>query len=54
MDMAMKVDELNMEPRELTLNELEEISAGFGWILLGALSVVAGYAFGAWLHTKLK
>ena len=37
---AMKMEELNMEPRELSLNELDEASGGFIWIA----AVVGGFA----------
>jgi hypothetical protein len=42
MEMAMKVEELNMEPRELTLDELDDASGGFIWIA----AVVGGFAVG--------
>jgi lactobin A/cerein 7B family class IIb bacteriocin len=56
MELAMKMDELNMEPRELTISELEEVSAGIWMIALGigiwSVGFVAGFAFGRWLAQR--
>jgi hypothetical protein len=58
MEIAFEVEDLNMEPRELTLGELDDASAGFGWILVGAAlgtaAFTAGYAFGQWLRRRLN
>ena len=42
MDAMMKNEELNMEPRELSIEELDETSGGFLWIA----AVVGGFAAG--------
>ena len=42
MDAMMKTEELNMEPRELSIEELEQTSGGFIWIA----AVVGGFAAG--------
>ena len=58
MEMAMNLEELNMnmEPRELTLSELDEVSAGIWMIALGigiwSVGFVAGFAFGTWLRNR--
>ena len=49
----MKVEELNMEPRELTLDELDDASACFGLLLVGLAGFAAGYEFGRWLRQRL-
>ncbi len=58
MEMAMKVEELNLEPRELTLSELDEASGGFIQFALGILvgAVVCGGAvlLTDWIRTKLR
>jgi hypothetical protein len=46
MEMAMKVAELSMEPRELTIEELDEASAGLFFLGLAAgigLGIVIGW-----------
>ena len=55
MDTAMKVEELNMEPRELTLAELDDASGGVGpLVVIGAFAAYsAGMIFGRWLARKL-
>jgi hypothetical protein len=40
--METKMEAFNMEPRELTIDELDETSGGFLWIA----AVVAGFAAG--------
>ena len=42
MQMEMKMEELNMEPRELSIDELDDASGGFLWIA----AVVGGFAVG--------
>jgi hypothetical protein len=45
MELAMKVEELNMEPRELTIEELDEASAGL-FFLGFAAGIGAGIVIG--------
>jgi lactobin A/cerein 7B family class IIb bacteriocin len=57
MEMAMKVEELNMEPHELTLDELDHASGGILPVIVGALAVytvgfVGGLFFGRWLANR--
>jgi hypothetical protein len=55
MDMAMNVEELNMEPRELTIDELDDAAGGFIVPLcIGAFIVgfSAGLAFGRYLAQR--
>jgi len=57
MEMAMKVEELNMEPRELALNELDDVSAGILPLIVGAFAVysvgfMGGLFFGRWLANR--
>ena len=57
MDMAMKMEELNMEPRELALDELDEVSAGILPLIVGAFAVYSigfagGLLFGRWLANR--
>jgi hypothetical protein len=47
MEMAMKADELNMEPRELTLDELDEAAGGFLPLFVGAF--IVGFSGGLWV-----
>ncbi len=43
MEMAKKVEELNMEPRELSIDELDNASGGLAWIPLVVVGLfVAG------------
>ncbi|MBR0756516.1 hypothetical protein JQ604_30425 [Bradyrhizobium jicamae] len=46
MEMDMKMDELNMKPHELSLDELDNTSGGFIWIA----AVVGGFAAGTALR----
>jgi hypothetical protein len=52
---AMKMDELNMGSRELTIDELDRASGGVIAVplMLGLAVVGAGFCLGAWLRTKL-
>jgi lactobin A/cerein 7B family class IIb bacteriocin len=57
MEMAMKAEELNMEPHELTLDELDNASGGILPVIVGALAVytvgfVGGLFFGRWLANR--
>ena len=57
MEMAMKVEELNMEPRELTLDEMDGASGGILPIVVGAIAIynvgfVGGMFFGRWLRNR--
>jgi hypothetical protein len=51
MEMAKKVEELNMEPRELTLDELDDASGGFLALYVAAFGV--GFSIGLWIGRKL-
>lgn len=54
MEMAQKMEELNMEPRELTIDELDKTSGGVPLELMLGIAVVGGaFCLGAWLRTKL-
>jgi hypothetical protein len=59
METAMKVEELNMEPRELTLAELDDASGGVIPLIVGAFAVysvgvIGGLFFGRWLARRLN
>ena len=59
METAMKVEELNMEPRELTLGELDNASGGIVPLIVGAFAVysvgvIGGLFFGRWLARRLN
>ena len=50
---AMKAEKLNMEPRELSIDELDNASGGFAWIPLVVVGLfVAGIIHKAVTHTK--
>ena len=50
---AMKVEELNTEPRELSIGELDNASGGFMWIPVVTVALfVAGMIHKAITHTK--
>jgi len=46
---AMNVEKLNMEPRELSIDELDNASGGFAWIPL----VVVGLFVAGILHRMI-
>ena len=49
---AMKVEKLNMEPRELSIDELDNASGGFMWIPIVTVGLfVAGIVYRAVTHT---
>jgi hypothetical protein len=49
---AMKAEELNMEPRELSIDELDNASGGFIWIPLVVVGLfVSGIVYRAVTHT---
>ncbi len=53
MEMAVKVEELNMEPRELSIDELDDASGGFAWIPLVVVGLfLAGTMYRAFTHMK--
>ena len=57
MDMTMNKDELNLEPHELSIDQLDEVSAGFVWILAVAGGFAAGVLIRAgfdWVAHKLN
>jgi lactobin A/cerein 7B family class IIb bacteriocin len=59
METAMKVEELNMEPRELTPAELDDASGGIVPLIVGAFAVYSvgfagGLLFGRWLAHRLN
>ena len=50
---ALKVEELSAEPRELSIDELDNASGGFAWIPLVVVGLfVAGIIHKAVTHTK--
>jgi hypothetical protein len=55
METALKIEELNVEPRELTIDELDNASGGvIAFPLMLGLAVIGGsFCLGAWLRTKL-
>jgi len=49
---AMKVEKLNMEPRELSIDELDNASGGFMWIPIVTVGLfVAGIVYRAVTRT---
>ena len=52
MEMAMKVEELNMEPHELTLDELDDASGGF-IVALCAGAFIVGFSIGLWIGRQI-
>jgi hypothetical protein len=49
---AMKVEELDMEPRELSIDELDNASGGFIWIPIVCVGLfVSGIVYRAVTHT---
>jgi hypothetical protein len=57
MELAMKMEELNLEPRELTINELDEASGGFAFalgIVVGALVCGGAYLLTEYIKTRLR
>jgi hypothetical protein len=55
MEMALKKEELNMEPRELSLSELDEASGGVIAVplMLGIAVFGSFFCLGAWIRSKL-
>ena len=54
METALKLQELTMEPRELTINELDDASGGVPLeLMIGIAWVGAWFCVGAYLRTKL-
>jgi hypothetical protein len=52
MEMALKAEELNMEPRELTLDEMDDASGGFIVPLcIGAF--IVGFSAGLWIGRQI-
>ena len=52
MEMAMKAEESNMEPRELSIDELDDASGGLIWIPLVVVGLfVSGIVYRAVTHT---
>jgi hypothetical protein len=56
MEMAMKLEELNVEPRELTIDELNEAAGGFilafaAGILVGAVVCAAAALITDWIRS---
>ena len=53
--MELKMEERNLEPRELTIDELDNASGGvIAFPLMLGIAVVGGaFCLGAWLRTKL-
>jgi hypothetical protein len=53
--METKMEELNMEPRELTLDELNDASGGvIALPLMLGIAVVGGaFCLGAWIRSKI-
>jgi hypothetical protein len=50
---AMQVEELNTEPRELSIDQLDNASGGFMWIPVVTVALfVAGMIHKAVTHTK--
>lgn len=47
MDMTMNKEELNIEPRELSIEELDEANGGFLWIAAVVIGFAAGVAIRA-------
>ena len=57
MEMAIEVEDLNMEARELSLGELDNVSAGVIPIIAFVaynVGLAAGFAFGRWLRSRLN
>jgi hypothetical protein len=54
-EMELKMEELNIEPRELTLDELDNASGGVIAfpLMLGIAVVGSAFCLGVWLRTKL-
>jgi len=55
MEIALKKEELNMEPRELSLNELDQASGGVVAlpVMLGIAVFGSFFCLGAWIRSKL-
>jgi len=55
MEMAQKMEELNMESRELTIDELDNASGGVIAVPLMLRIAVFGsfFCLGAWIRSKL-
>lgn len=55
MEMTLKKEELNMEPRELSLSELDEASGGVIAVplMLGIAVFGSFFCLGAWIRSKL-
>ena len=55
MEIALKKQELNMEPRELSLSELDEASGGVIAVplMLGIAVFGSFFCLGAWIRSKL-
>jgi lactobin A/cerein 7B family class IIb bacteriocin len=51
METAIKMQELNMEPHELTLDELDDASGGFLPLFIGAF--IVGFSGGLWVGRAL-
>jgi hypothetical protein len=55
MEIALKKEELNMEPRELSLTELDQASGGVVAlpVMLGIAVFGTFFCLGAWIRSKL-
>jgi len=55
MEMAQKMEELNMESRELTIDELDNASGGVIAVplMLGIAVFGSFFCLGAWIRSKL-
>jgi len=52
--MKMEMKESNIEAHELSLNELDEVSAGYVWIAVVVVSFAAGTAIRMGIDWALK
>jgi len=55
METALKIEELNVEPRELTIDELDNASGGVIAVplMLGIAVFGSFFCLGAWIRSKL-